>query len=262
MSVQSYLDDLKNSLLLRDAEKESIKKSISTISTRIDSYFAQEVSDHFQFGSYTRGTILPRKADVYSDIDYMVIFKNEKNYKPQTYLDYLRAFGSYYYKKSEIHQSHPTIVLELNHIKFELVPAIKDYWGYLSIPSPRSGFTDWINTDPNGFNKILSSANVSNNSKIKPLVRIMKYWNASNGYYLSSYLLEKWIAETYYFGCTSLKEYLYTTFTNLTYNWNDSQTYKNSVDRAKNIIENVKYYERNNMTVNAELEIKKLLPEL
>jgi hypothetical protein len=64
--------------------------------------------------------------DEKSDIDYMVVF-SDRDYQPQTYLDRLRRFTEYYYQKSEIKQSHPTIQLELNHIRFELVPAVKDW---------------------------------------------------------------------------------------------------------------------------------------
>ena len=69
------------------------------------------------FGSYIRGTILPRKADASSDIDIMVMFLNPNGYKPQTFLNRLKNFAEHYYSTSEIYQSNPTVVLELNHMR-------------------------------------------------------------------------------------------------------------------------------------------------
>ncbi|MCY9763514.1 hypothetical protein M5X06_11620 [Paenibacillus alvei] len=121
--MQSYLESLANQLIIRDNEKLKINTSISTIKSRIEAYFNDSISEHFAFGLYTRGTMLTRSADMYSDVDYMVIFKNPNNMPPQTLLNHLRAFAEAYYGRSEIKQSHPTMVLELQHIKFELVPA-------------------------------------------------------------------------------------------------------------------------------------------
>jgi predicted nucleotidyltransferase len=260
MSVQSHLDHLSGNLNLKQDEKDKVKKSIETLSEKINRYFNGQLKDHFKFGSYTRGTILPRKADQYSDIDYMVIFKNPNEYKPQTLLNHLRNFVNYYYKSSEIHQSHPTIVLELNHIKFELVPAKKDSWGTIYIPSKSSLYDNWITTDPNAFNQKLTDANVRYSSKIKQLVRLMKYWNRLNGSYLSSYELENWIVGIYFWECSSLKDFTYSTFEKLTYNYNDSQGYKDKVNRAQKIINQTKEYESKDMPISAESEIKKLFP--
>jgi len=261
VSVNSHLDYLSGKLNLKQDEKDKVKKSIDTLSLRLNSYFNGQLKDHFKFGSYTRGTILPRKADEGSDIDYMVIFTNPSNYKPQTLLNHLKNFVNYYYRSSEIRQSHPTIVLELNHIKFELVPAKIDFWGDIYIPSRTSPFEEWLKTDPNAFNKKLTDANVRYSYQLKPLVRLMKYWNRLNGSYLSSYQLENWIVETFYWNCTSLKDFVYSTFENLNYNFNDPQGYKDKVDRAKKIISQTKEYEQKGLSYSAESEIEKLFPD-
>ena len=265
MSVNNYLSTLSSELVLSSTENANIKTSITTLSQRLNWYFnSDELHKHFQFGSNTRGTILPRSADSKSDIDYMVVFKNPNGYKPETLLNYLRNFMNKYYSKSEIYKDSPTMVLELNHIKFELVPAIQDNWGNLSIPSKTNLLSDWMSTDPTGFNQKLVNANVNNNYKLKQFIRLMKYWNTNQlGHHYSSYLLENWIVDRYnYFSKTSLKEYLYDSIEGLLYNWNDSQTFKNKLDRAKKIVSNCKSYEANGYNALALEEIKKLLPEI
>ena len=91
---------------------------------------------------------MPRKVDENSDVDYMIVFDNSNNYKPQTFLDRLKRFTEAKYSTSEIYQSSPTIVLELNKIKFELVPAYNS-WGTYNIPDGNGG---WMPTYPNDFN--------------------------------------------------------------------------------------------------------------
>lgn len=261
MSVQSHLRSLSSALNLQQEEKDKVSKSIETLSSRLNAYFGQDLDEHFKFGSYTRRTILPRKADENSDVDYMVVFKNPYEYKPQTLLNHLKAFVNKYYYSSEIYQSHPTIVLELNHIKFELVPAQKDIWGDLHIPSRSSSYTEWMVTQPNTFNNELSEANATYYNQIKPLVRLLKYWNRLNGSHRSPYLLEKWIVNNYYWDCTNIKEFVYSTFEKLSYDYNDSQSYKEKVERAKKIIAKTKEFEKDNMPYSAEIEIKKLFPD-
>src|SRR5574337_1188866 len=135
MSVLSFLTDTASSAVLSSTEQSSITTSISTLQTRIGLHFASGViKQHFRFGSSTRGTILPRAMDEHSDIDYMIVF-SENNATPQTFLNRLKAFVEKYYASSEIRQSSPTIVLELNHIKFDLVPATMDWYGNLQIPN-------------------------------------------------------------------------------------------------------------------------------
>jgi tRNA nucleotidyltransferase (CCA-adding enzyme) len=261
MSVNSYLVSLASKLVLKGEEEESIATSVSTISTRIKSYFGSNVDNHFKFGSSTRGTILPRKADENSDIDYMVVFNtSEITYKPQTYLTQLKNFANKYYHSSEIYQSHPTLVLELKHIKFELVPAIYSY-GY-QIPSPAKDWNDWMPTDPTGFNERLTNANKNNNFQIKPLVRLIKYWNSVNGHYYSSYGMENYIVGLSLLSCSSLRDCFYSFWDGFYCNWNDPQYIKDKVQSAKDRIKKIKEYERQGQIISAENELKKLLPDI
>ncbi|MBU1194094.1 MAG: nucleotidyltransferase [Proteobacteria bacterium] len=261
MTVNSYLKGLASDLVISSDEKSSISISITTLILRLKSYFGSGITNHFQFGSSTRGTILPRKADNKSDIDYMVVFDtSDGKKKPQTYLSRLKKFAENKYSTSEIYQSHPTIVLSLNHIKFELVPAIFD-WGY-QIPSPASDWVDWISTDPNATNQALIDKNTYENYKIKPLVRLIKYWNACQGHPYASFSLERYIVNQSYWFCSSINEYFYSFWSNFDYSWGTAQYIKDKVDRAKACARKAKEYENDGMPVYAENEIKKIVPEL
>ena len=75
MSVNSYLTNLADKLIIRDDEKNSIKKSYDALEYRLNNYFKDEVGYVSKFGSYQRNTILPRSYDIHSDVDILVRFK-------------------------------------------------------------------------------------------------------------------------------------------------------------------------------------------
>lgn len=256
MTVNSYLQGRANNLVIRETEKEKILKSVDTIKSRLSSYFSSDLSDALLFGSYTRGTILPRSVDSHSDIDIMAVFKNDYGYKPQTFLDKLKRFAEYRYPNSIVAQSSPSIVLKLEHITFEITPAYKSWYGCY-IPASRS---EWQATDPNGFNNILVECNKNNQYKIKPVVRLMKLWNLSlNGRDMASFKLEKKIAEEMqyaYISCSSYTDYLKKAFS--TIKWN---TDWKKVDDAVRHLDNALKYEANDMPYCALSEIKEIFPE-
>lgn len=259
MSVQSHLSSTASSAILTETEKTSIATSVSTLQSRLNSYFGTDVKSHFRFGSSTRGTILPRSMDAHSDIDYMIVFADEES-KPQTYVSRLKRFAENYYASSNIAQSHPTVFLSLNHIKFDLVPAISSYIEEYRIPAPSSSYQEWIATSPNDFNATLTAANTRCGHYLKPSIRLLKYWNARSGYVFDSYALEKWAAGRYFSYCSTVKDYFFALVEDISLDWNAAQWRKDKLESAKSIIQKTKEYERNDMPATAEQEIKKLIP--
>ncbi len=261
MTVNTHLTGLASSLILSGQEESSITTSISTLSSRLISHFGTSVTSQFRFGSSTRGTILPRKADASSDIDYMIVFSTTGGkLKPQSYIDRLKKFAEAKYSSSEIKQSHPTVVLSLNHISFDLVPAIDDFG--LQIPSPTTSWTEWMRTDPNSANTRLQTKNMDNSSQIKPLVRLVKYWNALNGHPFASFYLENNIIDRYYFSCISLKDFFYSHWESFNCAYNTPQYIKDKVELAKSRAKDAKYYEGQGLADRAETEIRKVVPPL
>lgn len=255
MSALGYLEDRAKNAILSTEEELSITRSISTIKSRLNVYFDGELQEQLRFGSSTRGTILPRKSDPQSDIDYMIVFK-DSSLNPQTYLDKLKRFSDYHYASSDIKQSSPSIVLEMGHINFDLVPAIKTYSSYKIIDQNKF----WQETSPNDFNKKLSDKNTAELSRIKPLIRLIKIWNAHNGYVFNSFSLEQWVVNQNYFLCLNLKDYLLKLIdllpTSTQTQWRDRK-----IQRAKEIVAEFRFYDKNDCPLLAEREIKKLIPE-
>lgn len=264
MTVNSHLTTLSNFAMVRDRERDSIQRSLATLQDRSSRHFGSDISRQIIFGSYSRNTILPRSMDANSDVDYMMVFANSSA-RPQTYLNRLRRFVEAYYTRSEISQSNPTIVLSLNHIKFELVPATEHWFSGLQIPAKASDYEDWTSTDPTGFNQQLSNTNQVHGNLIKPLIRIMKYWNARNRYPFDSYELEQDIVQHDFglFGLfmpKQLKDYFYDYAGQVNVGWSAPQWKKDAVARLKRVIEEVKQLERDGYLETAEKRIKQLLP--
>lgn len=263
MSVNTHLTTLASALVLSSDEDSKISTSITTLNTRLSSHFGTSVKEKFKFGSSTRGTILPRKADENSDIDFMVVFDTSKEtLKPQSYLTRLKTFAEKYYSTSEIKQSSPTMVLELQHIRFELVPAITDIFSRYQIPSPATTWSDWMYTDPNVFNQSLTDTNVRYGSQIKPLVRLVKYWNTRNGHHFASFDLEKYIVGLYFNQCSALKDYFYSFWSGFSCSSGTAQYIKDKVQKAKDTAAKVKKLENEGKATEAESELAKFLPSI
>jgi hypothetical protein len=260
MSVLSHLDKLGSNLVLSTNEKSSITTSISTLKTRLGYYF-DNIESSFVFGSYDREVILPRKVDSNSDVDFMIIFDDGGDYKPQTLLSRLKRFVDTYYSTSEVFQSSPTMVLKLNHIKIELVPAYKNWLGTINIPAPSSDYQDWTSTNPSEMKTDLVNKNTNCNYKIKPLVRVLKYWNVLNGKVYSSYELEKYIVGKTYFWDTNLKDYFFSAVKGLpTYGLPDYK--KRKVERLISNLVKVQENLNDNFPYTAESKLKEELPDI
>lgn len=255
MSVSTHLSSVASSAILTSDEKSSIATSISTLSSRLTAHFGAEVVGQFQFGSSTRGTILPRWMDSSSDIDYLIQFDDE-TLKPQTYISKLKVFCERYYSSSQIKQSSPTMVLSLNHITFDLVPAIGTY----QIPAPASSYTDWVSTYPFGFAAELTEANKKAGNNLKPAIRLLKYWNCRAGYVFTSYSLEKWAAAQYLWNHATVKDCFFSLIEGVDLSWDAAQWKKDKLQRAKDIVIEAKRLESIDCPTLAEQEIKNLIP--
>jgi len=269
MSANGYLTRLAETALVRDLEEVNIRRSLESLRTKIDLHFAGTVlagkplKKHFTFGSYTRGTMLPRSMDDLSDIDYMIVF-TDSDAKPQAYLDRLRRFVEARYPRSDIAQSTPTIVLSLNHIKFELVPAIEGLWGGLKIPLRSSGYQTWQDTEPNAFNERLTEKNKNNGNLIKPLARTLKYWNALNKYPFESYQLEQDVVSHTPLGVILFGGNLWDRFSSfiqdLSASWGDPTYKRDAITRAQALVSEITTHESRGEEIQAQRKLERLLP--
>ncbi|MFA7290264.1 MAG: nucleotidyltransferase domain-containing protein [Melioribacteraceae bacterium] len=264
-TIVTYLQSLSSKYYLKNDSNEIVKidNSLSNLLNNIDKELGYLIKRRFVFGSYDRDTILPRDYDKYSDIDLMVVF-NTTDFErtPETYRTWLKNFADKYYKDrygSEVVKEYPTVTIRLNHIKYDLVPA-KEEKGFFStslyIPNKDS---IWQQTDPYSIKENLIEANTKYNSIVRPIIRLMKAWNAKSNYPYNSYELELFITEQNFYG-DNIQEGFFHAIKQLSPNWNDSQTKKDKIEILKNKIEQVIICINNNDIIKAKQHLHHVLP--
>lgn len=267
-TVNGYLNSIQSDLYVNGIEEDSIKTSIDAICTRLGYYFGNSEHNSHKiikkdiFGSYSRDTMLSRKYDDDSDIDLMIIFEDASEYTPQTCLNWLKGFADYWYPNSLVKQSLPTIVIELQNIKFELVPTYKNNYGNLYIAKDS---LNWKYTNPKDLDDKMIKLNCTTNYEFKRMIRTIKYWNVKKNYRgYKSYFLEKYLTEkfeTSYINCKNQFDYLDWAFYHLKhYNGNDDYI-SSRIITAQSHITDAKNYEKKYDYYSAVECIKKVIPE-
>ena len=115
-----------------------------------------------------------------------------------------------------------------------------------------------MTTNPNDFNATLEAKNKEHKSLIKPTIRLMKYWNARNGFPFESFILEKWICSLNFWFPTNQKGYLFSVINKLSTDYRYPKWKNNEISRAKNIVAKTMQFEKEEMPVEAERTIMKL----
>lgn len=245
-------------------DKDSIETSIEMLNIHIRNWrFVDDVVESFAFGSFMRNTNLPTCIDEDTDVDYMIVFDTTR-LKPDSYLVRLRNFATEFYPRTRRYQDHPTIVLDMNKIKFEISPATQ-LWGrvsqYYQIPAPHQSYLQWINTYPQQLEKDLNDADHRNHYKIRPVIRLLKYWNVLNGKRISSYKIEEYVITHVFFNCHNLKEYFFEAakwmhMINVT-----APTARRKIQKLRTDIEEIEELERQGHRSAAEERLEELLPD-
>lgn len=227
---------------VKSAEKPRIEVSIDNIASNLKREFGRKILAVEIFGSYRRKTILPRKYDPQSDIDLLVVFDHENiNANPSTYRKHLHDFATRYYPKFLSYKSLPSVVLELNHINYDLVPAYTREEGFFNITDevyiPESA-TEWKHTDIDGFGKHLEDVNREFNYNVKRIIRLLKAWNAKAGYPIASFELEQLIADMNFSG-DNIEDGFFYAIDELPDDWSSDWT-ENKVQTLKENAESLK----------------------
>lgn len=203
--INTYLFNLDKCLTLKKIDKDKIEISIAYIKQKIWGIFQERLFDVRVFGSYTKETFI--QVDNEADVDILVIFK-KREFVPETYLKQIKKIAELHYSRSIVYPDHPTIVIELDHIKFEIVPAIFASENEFKIPAPRMTELKWTGTNPSELHQKLHRKDGNNNNLIIPVIRIIKYWNFLKGKPFSSFEIERRVISKLY-DCKTIKDYFF-----------------------------------------------------
>lgn len=259
--VDSYLNKLVKQLTIEPSRKDAINISFEVLKGKIWSEYQDRLKAVEVFGSYDRGTALPQSVDEKSDVDVLAIFKTN-DFNPTTLLKQLLKFADTNYSRSDVTTDHPTVVIEMTKVRFEIVPA---YWetylfgsNELKIPAPRNKDLKWITTAPQKLKADLKEKNAKENALITPLIKLIKYLNVINGRPYDSFAIENFITSCDYHRGT-LKDYFLQAI--------DKMSTENSSEEEKVFVNKLKKHRANlitllngNMNNYAIQELKIFLP--
>lgn len=266
-SINYKLDQLSRDYYISygSTEQRKIDSSVTTLKARLKSHFGSDIVNIIEFGSYKRDTILPRKYDEHSDVDLMIVFDHARlKLTPSTYRTRLVSFAEKRYSKSDVYKTTPTVTLELEHIKYDLVPAYEEtgYWSVSKTTYIPQNDSSWMTTDPHGFNAELTRVNTGNHSNIKKVIRLLKAWNAKVRYPVESFSLEKEIVGMqFWLFDTSLEAYFFDVIQKLSVYQNGSfYTPNQRVLSLKENANKVKAYLQSDNLTTATVWLSHILP--
>lgn len=255
MDINSYYLELAKALKFPSDRRERIDTSIDYFRQKIWGQFQDRLLEVVVFGSYSRDTIICKDEE--EDVDIVVIYKT-REVQPDTYLKQIQMFCENTYSRSKIYQDHPTIVIDMEHIKFEIVPSFYVSTGVVKIPAPKSRELKWVNTNPKDLITKVLMKDKNNKNLILHVIRILKYWNTLNGRAFTSFQIERAIIEKIY-TCTTIREYI-TIAISAIEEISSGDKQKNAIKLLKEKLKRVRILESNNFTEYIEQELKSFLP--
>jgi predicted nucleotidyltransferase len=260
-NLNNYLKEISSNLSIKKGSEESKRndESLDVLIKQLLEYFGNDVEEVVPFGSYSRGTKLSKKFDKQSDIDILVKFDNKKDDpNPQFYINKLKKFAQLKYPVTSVTKDDSCVVIELHHTKFDLVPSIYgDSYDDIFIPDEDN---DWIESDPEKFEKKLTKADKKYNFIVKPIITLIKYWNFSHGSPFRSFDIEDQILDLDFSDDDLEEGFLSAIYLLSSHELSGIRSKK--VDILQKYGKQVEEYLEDSDISNAKKELHKILPEL
>jgi len=221
MAKQKDFDDFISEI----EPKKTTVEYISSVQTNLRDYlrthatYSEIYINTFLSGSYAKHTsIRPVRNDGKRDVDIIVVTNHSKEDNSIEVIQelYDALIMSNKYETATI--QHHSIGIEMDQISIDVVPVIEDDDDkdlYYIGDSKKGG---WEITDPKGHKAWSTNVNQTNNSKYKPLVKIMKWWRRNNcpnnKKYPKGITLEKILADNLGDSTASTENFLIETMNN------------------------------------------------
>jgi hypothetical protein len=177
---------------LTESQRDRIKKSHKHLRENILQPL-NYMSNTFLTGSYKKQTLINPANDV--DV-FVVLSEYTRNcITPNTILNKLKKDLRKTYPNTVIKQNKPCVVIEFNHVTFELTPAIeinsKNEYNNFYIPEMSKNNTWKKVKNPRILEKELTEANQRLDNKLNPLIKMMKKCKVNNNLTTPSFEMEK-----------------------------------------------------------------------
>jgi hypothetical protein len=143
----------------------------------------------FPIGSYARKTLIrvERDIDVLAPLSYSAYKHTVYGDDSRELLYMVRNALNERYGTTKVSSQQVAVKLDFASITVDVVPCYtRSGGGYLMA----DGYRGWKPTNPPFHAELMQRANVNHGLRLKPLVKLLKYWNFVNGKHLSSFHVE------------------------------------------------------------------------
>jgi hypothetical protein len=186
-TVLKAFDELLASLALTESEQDIAAGRVRNIQKIFCSEYACYRAP-WTIGSYGRETLIRWNRD----IDVMValddVYWENSKADSRAFLYAIRDFLNEAYGDTKVSTKQVAVRMMLTGgLQVDLVPTFANGTNGFLMPDGSRG---WQRTNPPYHDQLMTDANVRLGSRLKPLVRLMKAWNQTNGSHLRSFHLE------------------------------------------------------------------------
>ena len=146
---------------------------------------ASRITGSYLSGSYSRDTAIYPLDDV--DIIFTIdptswqtgLLGRLVRPSPDKVLESFARALRLRYPQTSVHTQRRSVRLALAHVDIDCVPAIEESpeSAFIVVPDRKDG--TWIRSSPTRHKLISAKVNAVNNGHLKPLVKLVKHWNAS-----------------------------------------------------------------------------------
>ena len=186
-TVSAGFVELLNRLALTADQAATASTRATAVKDFLDATFTMR-ERAFTIGSYRRGTLIrpERDIDLLAPLSYAT-YKDRYDGDSRAFLYFVRDKFNERYAKTKVSARQVAVVLDFTVISTDVVPAFKRNGGGFFIPNGKKG---WSATNPQYHTRLINDRDAALNNRLKPLIRLMKFWNIQNGGHLRSFHVE------------------------------------------------------------------------
>lgn len=193
-TLLQLIGEMIDNISVTDRQEESIQASTNNLNDHLTNDDNKlNIDSTFVNGSYERDTII-RPLD---DVDLFAVLNRDewsdeygKLPKPQSVLSKIKnKLDSLSDYEGKVSQDRPCVTVSLSDKDFDILPSFEESYGGCLIPN--HDLESWTYSDPERLTKDLNECHRNNDYKIKPTVKVVKYWNRENEKLIPSFHIEE-----------------------------------------------------------------------
>jgi hypothetical protein len=186
-AVSAAFGELLNRLVLTGDQSDTAATRVATLQEFFDSTFTM-AERALTIGSYRRGTLIrpERDIDLLAALSYST-YRERYDDDSRALLYFVRDKLNEGYAQTKVSSRGVAVLLDFTIIRADIVPAFQRRGGGFFIPDGKKG---WTATNPPYHARVIKERDDALNGHLKPLIRLMKFWNIQNGGHLRSFHVE------------------------------------------------------------------------